>query len=247
MRKYIVFSVITLGLIGLLIYLYLPDKPVDEILVISESHYILYEPDMTIGIKFFSSRKQLIKKTDIDGGFIQNGDQSLKFLLVDLNIEKIHDERFLDTLYFGYELQFKLPEITDSYYMEELFLRLKIKGEYYELFGGSLYVEYPEMNDKYLDWFGIEGIKKDVPKLFQILVDVYDVIPIEKIVVGPENADFFIGSDNIVIQIPENKYVFTTTFVKIYTDFGVTYLPNFEYFINYELLSSGFYKGYVIM
>jgi len=45
MRKYIVFTVVVIGLIMLLIYLYKPKTIDKSIYVITERHVILYEPD----------------------------------------------------------------------------------------------------------------------------------------------------------------------------------------------------------
>lgn len=246
MRKYILFSIIMAILVTTLIILYLPKKALDEIYIIKESHYVLYDDEKTIGVKYFSKTKNIINKDDIDGGFIYNSDQSIKFMLETIDIKKIHDEHYLDSMYYGYELIFKLPEITDSYFIEDFNIKLTINSNPYEFFVGSLYVEYPEENSKYVDWYGIEGIKEHLPRLSQILVDVHTMVTIDEIYVGPYRSDFFTGLDNIVINLDANMYVFTTTFVKIYTELGVTYLPNFTYFMNYELLSSGMHQNYII-
>lgn len=246
MKKYIIFSVIMALLLGTLIYLYLPKKEVKEIRVITESHYVLYAQDLTVGVKYFSKTKDVLNVSDILGGFIYNSDESIKFIIEDISIKKIHDERYIDDLYYGYELHFKLPDITDSYFLESMYLKLSIKDHNYEFFVGSLFVEYPKEADMYVNWYGIEGIKDIGPRLSQIIVDIYDTSPIDAIYIGSTQVDYFMGVDNIVINVKPNAYVFMTTFVKISTDLGVTYLPNFTYFMNYELLSSGLHYNYVI-
>lgn len=246
MRKYVIFSIFILVLTVILILLNLPKTPPHSIKVISESHYILYDDAQKVKVKFFTLSKDLIQSHDISGGFIQNEDASIKFIADTILVLKIHNEHYLDETYYGYELQFLLPEITDSYYLESFYLKVNIKDKVYSFFAGSLYVEYPENNENYIEWYGLEGIKDDGPKLFQILVDLKHLDLIDDIQIGPDVVDFFLGLNNLVIQVKPNPYVFTSTFVKINTYLGVTYLPNFTYFMNYELLSSGLYVTYRI-
>lgn len=247
MKKYIVFAVIMTVLVALLIYLYLPKPKLEEIYVISESHYILYESDMMVDIKYFSTTKDILNIENISSAFIYNSDQTIKFQIETLEIKKIHDERYLDALHYGYALQLKLPEITDSYYMESLYIKIDLTDKNYEFFAGSLYVEYPLDNANYIQWYGIEGIKDNLPRLSQILIDVHTSVQVEAAYVGPWLTTHFLGSGNIVLNIAPNDYVFTTTFVKIHTSLGITYLPNFSYFVSYELLNAGLHHNYVIL
>ena len=82
--------------------------------------------------------------------------------------------------------------------------------------------------------------------MFQIIVDVSLRTEIDSIYVGPDETPFHLGLDNIIIQVLSNDYLFNTTFVKIITSEGITYLPNFSYFVNYELLSARLHHNYVI-
>jgi len=246
MRKYVIFSAFIVLLTLILILLNLPEAPPQSIKVISESHYILYDKTQKIKVKFFTTSRDLIQTHDISGGFIQNEDASIKFIADTINVVKIHNEHYFGDTYYGYELHIELPEITDSYYMESFNLKLNIQDKVYSLFAGSLYVEYPETNENYIEWYGIEGIKDEGPQLYQILVDLKQLDIIESIQIGPHSVDFFLGLNNLVIQVEPNPYVFTSTFVKINTYLGITYLPNFTYFMNYELLSSGLYVTYRI-
>lgn len=246
MRKYVIFSCFIVFLTTVLILINLPKAPPKSIKVISESHYILYEPTQKIKVKFFTINRDLIQAYDIFGGFIENEDASIKFIADTIEVHKVHNEYYLDELYYGYELHLKLPEITDSYYLESFYLKLYIQDKVYSFFAGSLYVEYPIDNENYIEWYGLEGIKDDGPQLFQILVDLKHVDIIDSIQIGPNMVDFFMGINNLVIQVEPNSFVFTSTFVRINTHLGVTYLPNFTYFMNYELLSSGLYVTYRI-
>lgn len=247
MRKYVVFTIIAVGLIMLLIYLYKPDNDGKSIYVISERHVILYEPNQTFGIKYFSETKDILTIDDIEGGFIYNSDASIKFIAEIIHIKKIHNERYLDKLHYGYELLLKLPDITDSYTMENLFLNLILKESRFELFAGSLTVEYPEANDNYIDWYGLEGIKSNGPTLSQIIVDLKHEVPIMNVWIGTTEVESFYGLNSLIINVDDSNYVFMTTFVKILTENGVTYLPNFTYFINYELMDSGLHQHYIIL
>lgn len=246
MRKYVIFSIFIVFLTTVLILLNLPKAPPNSIKVISESHYILYDNAQKIKVKFFTVKRDLIQGEDILGGFIQNDDASIKFMIDTIEVVKIHNESYLNEVYYGYELHINLPEITDTYYLESLYLKLNIQDKVYSFFAGSLYVEYPQINENYIEWYGLEGIKDDGPQLFQILVDLKQQDLIEEIQIGPNIVDFFIGLNNLVIEVEPNPYVFSSTFVKINTYLGVTYLPNFTYFMNYELLSSGLYVTYRI-
>ena len=247
MRKYIVFTVVVIGLIMLLIYLYKPKTIDKSIYVITERHVILYEPNQSFGIKYFSETEDILTMEDIEGGFIYNSDASIKFIAEISGIKKIHNERYLDKLHYGYELLIKLPDITDSYTMESLFLNLTLKESNYELFAGSLTVEYPEPHDNYIDWYGLEGIKNHGPTLSQIIVDLKHKVPIIKVTIGTSEVESFYGLNSLIINVDDSNYVFMTTFVKILTENGVTYLPNFTYFINYELMDSGLHQHYIIL
>jgi hypothetical protein len=224
----------------------LPKALPHSIKVISESHYILYDNAQKIKIKFFTISRELIQEDNIFGGFIENEDASIKFIADTIEVVKIHNEYYLDAVYYGYELHLKLPDITDSYYLESFYLKLNIQDKVYSFFAGSLYVEYPVDNENFIEWYGLEGIKDDGPQLFQILVDLKYLDVIDDIQIGPNMVDFFIGVNNLVIQVEPNPYVFSSTFVRINTHLGVTYLPNFTYFMNYELLNSGLYVTYRI-
>ena len=61
-----------ISLVGILIYLNLPKKGLDEILVVPESHYILYEQDKTISMKYFSTKKDILDERMILSTFIYN-------------------------------------------------------------------------------------------------------------------------------------------------------------------------------
>jgi len=247
MRKYVVFTIIAVGLIMLLIYLYKPDNDGKSIYVISERHVILYEPNQTFGIKYFSETKDILTIDDIEGGFMYNSDASIKFIAEIIHIKKIHNERYLDKLHYGYELLLKLPDITDSYTIDNLFLNLILIESSYEFFVGSLSVEYPEEGDNYIGWHGLEGIKSSGPTLSQIIVDLKHEIPIIKVWIGENEVESFYGVNSLIINVDHSNYVFMTTFVKILTENGVTYLPNFTYFMNYELLNSGLHHNYIIL
>src|SRR5690554_651043 len=247
MRKYVVFTVVVIGLIMLLIYLYKPKTIDKSIYVITERHVILYEPNQSFGIKYFSETKDILTMDDIEGGFIYNRDASIKFIAEITQIKKIHNERYLDKIHYGYELLLKLPDITDSYTMENLFLNLILKENSLELFAGSLTVEYPEANDNYIDWYGLEGIKSNGPTLSQIIVDLKHEVPIMNVWIGTTEVESFYGLNSLIINVDDSNYVFMTTFVKILTENGVTYLPNFTYFINYELMDSGLHQHYIIL
>jgi len=246
MKKYIVFSIIMISLVGILIYLNLPKKGLDEILVVPESHYILYEQDKTISMKYFSTKKDILDERMILSTFIYNADETIKFQIEAVYIDTYHNEQYQDKTYYGYELILTLPEIDATYLMDKLYIKINYNHDIYEFFAGTLYVEYPEQQANYIHWYGIEGIKDDLPRLFQIIVDVSLRTEIDSIYVGPDETPFHLGLDNIIIQVLSNDYLFNTTFVKIITSEGITYLPNFSYFVNYELLSARLHHNYVI-
>jgi hypothetical protein len=244
MKKYIIFGVTCFCLVFLLIYLYWPKKEVDQILIVKEAHYMLYEPDIKLTIRFFQTNSTYQLDAHFTSGFIQNASESIKFIVDDIKINKIHDEMYLDKRYYGYKMELKLPDITGSYEFEELILKLKLDDLYYTFEAGSLYVEYPEANDKFFNWRALEGIKKETPQLSQILIDFIDSAPIEKVMIGKHELDYFIMDNQLVIQMMSQSYLFSKTYIKVYTSDGITYLPNFEYFMNYELLENGVFKPY---
>src|SRR5690606_4097871 len=107
------------------------------------------------------------------------------------------------------------------------------------------YVEYQQVIHN-LPFQGLEGIKSDTPKLSQIIVNITDDVDISEMWIGPYDISFFMADDLLVCNLPEMTYLFWDTYVKIVTNDGVFYLPQFSYFINYELLSFGIFERYVI-
>ncbi len=246
MKKYIIGGSILAVLITVLIISLLPKKEAIEVLFLSQSNYILYEKDCQLSFIYFTNDPNYELIDEYSAGFIENEDQSLKFIVDQISQVKIHNEMFRGQTYYGYKIYVNLPDITGSYYMEKLYLKLDTHGQSYHFFAGELFVEYQTGYDKLIPWTGLEGIKKTSPQLSQIIVDVSDYVQIDAVYIGPYLVTYFYGNNELIIHAPEDTYLFNETYVKIVTDMGITYLPQFNYFSNYQLLISGYYSKHLI-
>ncbi|WP_025724661.1 hypothetical protein [Acholeplasma granularum] len=247
MKKYIVFFIVIGILTTILVFMLMPKKDPTKLIFIKQNHYILYDNEEKIRIKYFTRTKEYDLSSQINSGFIQNNDESYKFLIESLMIEKMHDEVYLGDLYYGYEMLINLPNVSDSYYLENFIINLKINDKKYRFDVGSLYVEYPEYNDNYIKWYGLEGIKNNSVQLSQIIVDINEDTPILNILLADQLLDYFMLDQSIIINMNEHFELFNRTYIKIITLDGITYLPNFTYFNNYELLSHTKGSSYVIL
>lgn len=241
MKKYIIGGIFIAIIITTLVIFMLPKKKPTEVIFLNQSHYILYDVDSEVSMIYFTNDPDYHLINKYSAGFIENEDLSIRFIIDQFKQTKIHNENYQDITYFGYKITFSLPDITDSYYMEKLYLNLDTNGKEYRFFAGELFVEYHDFYEKIIPWTGLEGIKKESPQLSQIVIDVNEKVDINEVFIGPHQVTFFYGDSVLIIDAPDDTYIFYDTYVKIETELGVTYIPQFNYFSNYQLLHSGFY------
>ncbi len=215
-----------------------------EIYLISESRFILNDQAETLKLHYFTNKKdfKLFEKDDII--YLHNDSEALKFFIDLIEIKSFHNEMLFDQLFYGYEVILSLPMIEDSYYLENCFISWNNRFETKRIFIGELYVEYVKDIINF-PFQGLEGIKGDFPKLSQIIVNVNDSVEIYEVKIGSYDINYFASDGLLVLNIPEMTYLFYDTYVKIITNEGDTYLPQFVYFKNYELLSFSLYQRYV--
>lgn len=246
MKKYVYLISILIILAVILTFIFQPKKPTREVLFLNETHYILNDGTTPLNFTYFTNDKDFLLIEEDSYGFIENEDKTFKFIAEDLKISEIHTEIYRKQTFYGYQISIKLPDINGTYHFEKLYFKLYSFGNDYHFFVGELYVEYPMEDFKDLKWIGLEGIKASTPKLKQILIDVQSEVLINEIHIGPHLVDYYYMDKLLVINVPEELYIFHSTYIKIIIGNQVSYLPNFKYFINYELLSSGYHQKYLI-
>ena len=240
--------VLVLGLIGVsLWFLLTPSNMSDktEIYLVTESRFILNEENESLKIHYFAKTEEYNLFSEDDIIYLHNEDETIKFIVELIEIKSFHNEMLLDEIFYGYEVLLTLPSITDCYYIDACYVSFDHNDRTYRFFIGELYVEYQQVIHN-LPFQGLEGIKSDTPKLSQIIVNITDDVDISEMWIGPYDISFFMADDLLVCNLPEMTYLFWDTYVKIVTNDGVFYLPQFSYFINYELLSFGIFERYVI-
>lgn len=216
-----------------------------EIYLLTESRFILNEMDESLKLHYFTKMKDTDLFSKEDTIYLHNEEETIKFMVELESIKTFHNEMLFDDLYYGYEVVLTLPSITDSYYIENCYITYSHKERSRRLFIGELYVEYQIEINNY-SFQSLEGIKSDIPQISQIIVSIDSQSEILDVMVGPYQISHFISDNILVLNLAPMKYLFWDTYVKIITDEGEYYLPQFTYFRNYELLSFGFYERYVI-
>lgn len=247
MKKYlfIIFSVVVI-IVGLLI-LFKPKEFERDFLVLSESHFILNDSTNQLTISYFTNDNKFKLVDDNTSGFIQNEDETIKFMIENIKENSSYTEKYKNQKYYGYEIKIDLPQIDDTFYIEKAYIKLTTKTKKYNLFIGELFIIY-EDEINYYKFSGLEGLKREVGKLSQILVNINEIDNIDGIYLGPYQCDYFIYDDKLlVININEKiKYLLFETTVKIIINNNNYYLPYFKYFYDYELLKSGNFQKYLI-
>ncbi len=247
--KKVISWIVILGITGVLIFfIFRPKKEEKEFLVLTESQYILYDEDEKLVVTYFTNDLKFKLVNSSTGGFLSNDDESIKFIIEDISLKEIHSEVYKNKKYFGYEIHISLPNLNDSYYLEKAYLKLVTNSNTYNLFIGEVFVKYANDLSNFKS-LGLEGIKRETGKLYQILVNLENTDNIEDIYIGDYLCDYFIYDDKLlVIEVPlEIKYLFFKTYVQINLSDNTIYLPYFKYIIEYELLKSGYFQKYLII
>jgi hypothetical protein len=217
-----------------------------ELYILQETHMILYDEEAQLTVHYFTNHEDF-KFIDSDTVvFLQNDDSTFKFPIDYIHVKPYHNEVYFDTLYYGYELSFKLPELTGNYHLNKAYLYFERDNKQVRYSLGELYVEYLEDYHMY-PFTSLEGIKKNTPHLSQIIVDSNNIMSPYKVYIGPYEASFFHSDEMLVVNIPTViRYLFSNTYVKVLIDNETYIVPQFNYFRNYEQLESGFVEKYTI-
>jgi len=253
MKNILESSILFLVIIVIGIYIYInyinkaeedENKPA-EILVITQSHYYETGGGDYGYFFYFTDQEDFMLVNHETTGYMQNNDLTFKFPIEDFRIVKDYNEVLDGKLYYGYRVKFKLPHIEGGLYVQNFNIKLTTNNETYQLYLGELYLDYHLDNNKYFPWFSYEASKvSDKPRLDKIYIGMVGFEMVYHVYIGPNEVDFFYSTDSLVIEIPDDQFVLLNTYVKIETAEGITYIPQFEYVTNYQLLASGIYQKY---
>lgn len=246
MKKIIIISVILIC-IGLgYKFLYQKEDEVErEVYVLTESHYHLYEDYAQASIAYFTNDEDFSIIDETTVGYIYNEEVSIKFILSGFKETKMHTEVYNGQQFYGKRIWFKLPMINDTYTLENMYIELDNLLTRYKFYVGTMHVAYfDEINQ--FDFRTLEGKQGDNYTLNEIIVGVNQLNDIEKIKIGPYEATFRYDDLNLIITLPSEIYLLSETYVLIYFEGKVQYLPQFKFFFSYELLNSGHHHKYLI-
>lgn len=244
MKKYFPYlTIISLMIILLLILIFTNSKPVDrKIITIDSLNSFLYEDNQKIEIPIFiNDEKFKIDDLNLYQSIkVTNQNESIVLPLELIEVTKAHVEELANDIYYKYYLKFKMPNLTNNFYIEQAFLKIElINNKTYQLSIGKFVLNYLS-NPKPLKWISIDSSKEyyndyQISKIFIELEQ--SLLEIDKVFIAfNEELDFSINKDILEIDLRYQNLV--QTYFPLWLEIGNTiyYLNNYHYSIEYNLL-----------
>lgn len=247
MKKILIIIGILLALLTAL-YLFLNQKEavVKKLIVLEKNHAHIYRDDEYIQVPFFVNIEEIDLFDDISNVRIYASDKSTVFPIDEIMIDKIHNEVFDSQLFYGYKFLLKLPNIKTTYHMDDVLLSFNTPLKKYEFKIGTLDVLYKE-NINQFTFYSLEGTKQEfLPTLETIKVITDRFYEIDSIKVGNKTLIYEQNENNLTIKFDKSYFGLNNTFVEINYEGKTAYLPQFDYFSNYELLIYAKYQIHLI-
>lgn len=246
MKKIMFISILVL--LGFLVFKYFTKEDEDferQVYVLTDSHYHLYEEGALASVTYFTNDEDFSIIDETTVGYIYNEELTIKFILSGFKESEIHSEYYNGQQFYGKKIYFKLPMINDTYTLKNMFLELDNLLTRYKFYVGTMHVAYQE-DIRQFDLRTLEGKQGENYSLSQIIVGLNKAHDIDKITIGPYEANFTYEDMNLIIEVPKEIYMLSDTYVLIYENGNISFLPQFKYFFSYELLKSGYHQKYLI-
>lgn len=222
-------------------------QPSPKLLTVKTDYRFIDEREEPLYFEFYTSTKNhpLLLLDSYEQFIIHNETESTQLTLVLKELIYLHEESYLNDLYYKFSYLCEAPLLEMDFYLEDAFLTIiLINGHHDTFYLGSISLITPNESTNHLDWQALSGEKKPgsyLSRLAQINVEFKTLNQsIHSIYVDSETpSEFYIENQILIILIEEQSALLNACPVVIwFQDGSQQLLPYFIYIKDFEILKN---------
>ncbi|MFA6800766.1 MAG: hypothetical protein WCR19_01505 [Acholeplasmataceae bacterium] len=246
MKQVIIYiSMIVVAFLMIFIIKYNEAKQPIKIYFVNTYYSYVLDEEETIDIMFFINHDYPILDTnnymDVK---IYNEDQSKQMTLSALEINLMGSESYLGETYEKYMLELQMPQINQSFYIDDAILEITLTNDdIYQFYFGTLSLFYSEQSEvNIIDWQSLSAIKDaetSISRIKEIYVAFNEINQtIDEIYIGANHqVNWTINDDKLILTIDYDKQLLYACPIMIYNDQGdIQIIDYFLYINDYQIL-----------
>ncbi|MCK9235251.1 MAG: hypothetical protein WC225_03730 [Acholeplasmataceae bacterium] len=222
-------------------------EPSPKLLTVKTDYRFIDDSEQPLYFEFYTSTKNhpLLLLDSYEQLIIHNETETTQLTLVLKEIIYLHEESYLNDLYYKFSYLCEAPLLEMDFYLEEAFLTIVlVNNDQYTFYLGSIGLITPNESTNHLDWQALSGEKKPgsfLSRLAQIKVEFNGLNQsIHSIYVdGVTPSEFYIENQTLIVLIDEQNALLNACPVVIwFQDGSHQLLPYFIYIKDFEILKN---------
>lgn len=236
-----------IALVVTMVFLVNKNQQVTSTKLLSVDTYYSYldqeEEDCYVDFYVNTSDHEFINVQSYENLKIHNVDHSKSMELILSDIIFLHEESYLNEMYYKYSYVFKMPLLGYDFDIDQCFLEvLLVNGESFDFFIGSISFKTVEDELSHLNWTALSGNKATghyLSRLHEIHVEFSSInAQISNISIGSlYDVSYQVHDELLVIKIPYTNQLFTACPIVIeYDNHQKQSINYFVYMKDFETL-----------